>query len=311
MHGWQVWNMTDREQFRDMKDSVIGGDVVSKTTTTIINDPKAIMEAYFSLQKYEETKVSKQLKTNESTKIELNSPIFQTAVHLAKKTQLHDFGLYLDSSNFYIRGVDPYHVMLIEISSDDSGFMPAEVETIHMDTSLYSRLFPIESTGKVLLKLHEGVFHVSQNQTVLELKTEKFNDFQIPDIQFQNPPLPLIGKEIVNIVTKIGAERDLDFTFNLNITFNLDPNGDLWLNMSKAGDTIDPGNWHHLKRYLNTDEFIELPIQSRYSWNYIGPIVEENYNRMIHINFGNDCPLSFYFNIHGCHCIGYIAPVIL
>lgn len=301
--------MTDREQFRDMKDSVIGGDVVSNTTT-IINDPKAIMEAFFSLQEQEETKISKPINTDEFTQIELNSPIFQTAVQIAKKTHLQDFGLYFDSSNFYIRGVDPSHVILIEFSNDNSGFMPNGEEKIHMDTSLYSRLFPVESYGKVRVENQDGVIHVSQNQTVLALKSKKHLTPQIPRIQFQNPPLPLFGKDIVNIVTKVGAQKDLMFTLNL------DPNGDLWLNVNKQSGgpyltTIDPENWHHVKKYIITDEFKELPIQSSYSWNYIGPIIEENYNQMMHLNFGNDWPLSFYFELHGCKCVGYCAPRVI
>lgn len=282
----------------DQKDSVISGDIVSNTV--INNDPKAMMEMFFAFQeRFGEKKPTKTEDSDETIRLEIESRTFKSILDNYEKIGCEDIGLYFENSKLYCVSVDPSHVIMLSASSDPENMVISEMKgnTISIDIPMYKKIFTLDTYEKLTLSRKNNLFSVTQNQTFLRCDETLHNSPQIPALQFPMPPLEVKNSDLVKAVVKAGFDSKSDQLF----TFHLDVNGDLFIGLPNQG-------WQHIRKYIITPEFGELPIQSQYSWKILGPIIENNFNSLSYIQFGQNYPLSFFFNNFGCNFCGYLAP---
>jgi len=282
----------------NQKDSVISGDIVSNTV--INNDPKAMMELFFAFQeRFEDKKTIKTEDSDETIRLEIESRMLKSILDNYEKIGCEDIGLYFENSKLYCVSVDPSHVIMLSASSDPENMIISEMKgnTISIDIPMYKKIFSLDTYEKLTLSRKNNLFSVAQNQTFLRCDETIHNSPQIPALQFPMPPLEVKNSDLVKAVVKAGLDPKLDQVF----TFHLDVNGDLFIGLPNQG-------WQHIGKYPITSEFGKLPIQSQYSWNILGPIIENNFNTSSYIQFGQDFPLSFFFSNFGCNFCGFLAP---
>jgi hypothetical protein len=276
-------------------DSVISGDIVSNTV--IHNDPKAVLEMFFAFQKEFTQEDTPKIHTSEDTiELSMSAVIFESILENYSKIGAGNFSLFFDESHMYSIGVDPSHVIMISVSTDPEKMLHDLMEnnSISVNTKMYREVFRHEMETTATLTKKKSLFTISQGSTVLQRPITRDVVPRTPAIQFPMPPVEIENSVLVKAIAKLNLSGDELFYIRV------DKNGDLSVRSNP--------NIQHLKKLPITNEFLGLPLESIYSWNYIGPLLEANYNSTSYIQFGNDFPLGFLFRKNGCNFCGYLAP---